>query len=129
MKINRTNLVVFGLSVMLGIIIAVQFKQKVPEMIPVTLKSIETTKNEINALYKEIEELKIMIKDKEEKIEMYESILDGNENLSSVLKEELRKNKTIAGFETIKGPGIMVKMTDNMDENAFGQAFDMDLIH
>ena len=67
MKINRTNLVVFGLSVMLGIIIAVQFKQKVPEMIPVTLKSIETTKNEINALYKEIEELKIMIKDKEEK--------------------------------------------------------------
>ena len=52
---------------MLGIVLAVQFKQKVPEMIPVTLKSIETTKNEINAINKEIEELKIMIKDKEEK--------------------------------------------------------------
>ena len=30
--------------------------------------------------------------------------------LSICLKEELRKNKTIAGFETVKGPGIIVKM-------------------
>lgn len=129
MKINKTNLVVFGLSIILGIILAIQIKQKVPEMIPVTLKSIESTKNEINALNKEIEELKIMIRDKEEKIEMYESIVDGNENIADLLKEELNKIKVVAGYETVKGPGIIVKMTDNMDENAYGQAFDMDLIH
>lgn len=129
MKINKTNLVVFGLSIVLGIVLAIQFKQKVPEMIPVTLKSIEVTKNEINAINKEIDELKIMIRDKEEKIEMYESIIDGNENIADLLKEELNKNKAVAGFETVKGPGIIVKMWDNMDENALGQAFDMDIIH
>lgn len=129
MKINRTDLTVFSVSVILGIILAVQVKQKVPQMIPVTLKSIESTKNEINALNKEIEELKIMIKDKEEKIKTYESIVSGDENIVDLLKEELYKNKAVAGFETVKGPGIIVKMEENMDENAFGQSFDLDLIH
>lgn len=129
MKINRTNLAVLGLSIILGIILAVQIKQKVPQMIPATLKSIENTKNEINALNKEIEELKIMIKDKEEKIETYESIVDGDENIVDLLQEELKKNKAVAGFETVKGPGIIIKMEDNMDENAFGQSLDLDLIH
>lgn len=129
MKINRTNLVVFGLSIALGIILAIQLKLKVPEMIPVTLKSIESTKSEINAINKEIEELKIMIKDKEEKIAVYESIIDGNENIADLLREELEKTKAVAGYKTVKGPGIIVKMTDNMDENAYGQAFDLDLIH
>lgn len=129
MKINRTNLAVFSLSIILGIILAVQIKQKVPQMIPVTLKSIENTKNEINTLNKEIEELKVMIQDKEEKIRIYESIVDGDENIVDLLKDELNKNKAVAGFETVKGPGIIVRMEDNMDENAFGQSLDLDLIH
>jgi len=129
MKINRANLAVFSLSIILGIILAVQIKQKVPQMIPVTLKSIENTKNEINTLNKEIEELKVMIQDKEEKIRIYESIVDGDENIVDLLKDELNKNKAVAGFETVKGPGIIVRMEDNMDENAFGQSLDLDLIH
>lgn len=129
MKVNITNLVILGLSIMIGIVLAVQIKQKVPEIVPATLKSIEATKNEINALNKEIEELKIMIKDKEEKIKMYESIENGDKNIVDLLKEELKKNRTVAGFETVKGPGIIIRMADNMDENAYGQSLDLDLIH
>ena len=35
----------------------------------------------------------------------------------------------VAGFENVKGPGIIVKMEDNMAEEAFGQEYDLDIIH
>lgn len=128
-KVSRTNLVILGLSIILGIIIALQVKHKVPDFTPVTLSSIEATKNEIKAINKETEELNLMIKDKEKKIEMYESIATGDENITDLLREELLNNKLVAGFEDVQGPGIIVKMADNMDENAYGQEFDLDLIH
>lgn len=128
-KIKKSNLVILSVSILLGIVIAIQFKHNIPNFTPVTLSSIKNTENEISTINKEIEELKIMIADKEEQIEMFESIASGDENIMDILSEELEKNKLVAGFKEVQGPGIIVRMEDNMNENAFGQEFDLDLIH
>ena len=67
-RINKPNLVVFVFSMLLGIFIAIQFKQNIPYFAPVTLNSIQATKNDINAVYKEIDELKIMLDKKMNKL-------------------------------------------------------------
>ncbi|HSH36646.1 DUF881 domain-containing protein [Schnuerera sp.] len=128
-RIDKPSLVVFVFSILLGIFLAFQFKQTVPYFAPVTLNSIQTTKNEINTINKEIDELNIMIDNKNEQIKMLESIASGDENIIDILKSELSKNKIVAGFEKVQGPGIIIRMEDNMSEEAFGQEYNLDLIH
>ena len=60
---------------------------------------------------------------------MLESIANGDENIIDILQSELNKHKIIAGFKEVQGPGIIIKMEDNMSEEAFGQEYDLDLIH
>ena len=108
---------------------AFQFKQNMPSIAPVTLRSIQATKYEINTIEKEVEELEIMIASKEEQIKILENITDGDENIIDILKNELEKNKAVAGFEKVKGPGIIIRMEDNMMEGAFGEEYDLDIIH
>ncbi|GFN35974.1 DUF881 domain-containing protein [Tepidimicrobium xylanilyticum] len=128
-KLNKANLIVFAFSILIGIFIAIQLKQNVEYFAPVTLDSIQTMKNEINAINKEIEELNKMLEDKQAQIEMLESIASGDENIIDILKSELEKNKLVAGFKKVQGPGIIIRMEDNMSEDAFGQEHDLDIIH
>lgn len=128
-RINKYSLVIFAFSVLLGIFIAIQFKQSIPSLAPVTLSSIQATRNEINMVNKEIDEFKIMLEDKNEQIKMLESIANGDENIIDILISELDKNKVVAGFEKVQGPGIIIKMEDNLSEEAFGQEYDLDIIH
>jgi len=128
-KITKSNLIILVVFIVFGIVLGIQFKQKASYLTPVTLSSIEATKYELDNVNKEIEELKIMLKDKEEKIELYENIAQDDKNIIDLLDEELQKTRLIAGFMDVKGPGIIVKMEDNMNEDAFGQGYDLDLIH
>ncbi len=128
-KMTKANFIILVVFVVFGIVLGVQIKQKVPYFTPVTLNSIETTKYEIDNINKEIEELKLMLKDKEEKIQLYENIARDDKNIIDLLDKELKKTKLIAGFVDVKGPGIIVKMEDNNSEDAFGQSYDLDLIH
>lgn len=126
---NKPNLAVFAFSVLLGIFIAIQLKQNIPNFAPVTLNSIQATKSEISAINKEIEELEVMIESKNAQIEMLESIASGDENIIDILQAELSKNQLVAGLKKVQGPGIIIKMEDNMSEEAFGQEYDLDIIH
>lgn len=128
-KINKPSLAVLFFSILLGVFMAFQFKQNMPSIAPVTLRSIQATKYEINTIEKEVEELEIMIASKEEQIKILENITDGDENIIDILKNELEKNKAVAGFEKVKGPGIIIRMEDNMMEGAFGEEYDLDIIH
>lgn len=128
-KINKPNIIVSVFSILIGVFIAIQFKQNIPNFVPVTLNSIQATKYEINAINKEIDELNIMIDRKNDQIRMLESIADGDENIIDILQSELNEHMIIAGFGQMQGPGIIVRMEDNPSEEAFGQEFDLDLIH
>ena len=126
---NKPNYTILIFSVVLGIFMAGQFKQNIPSFAPVTLRSIQITKNDINSLEKEIEDLNKMIADKEEQLKLLESITNGDENVLDVLHSELEKNKTVAGFQKVEGSGIVIKMQDNMAEGAFGEENDLNVVH
>jgi len=106
-----------------------QFKLNIPTLTPVTLKSIQMTKNEIIALNNEIEDLNKLLQEKEEQINILEKITSGDENIIDVLNNELKKYKNLAGFLEVEGPGIIIMMQDNMAEGAFGEEFELDIIH
>ena len=128
-KNTKSNLIIFVIFVLFGVILGIQLKNKVPSLAPVTLNSIEMAKNEIDNINKEIEELKKMLKDMENKIQIYENSAKENRDIIDLLNEELNRTKLIAGFVSVKGPGIIVKMADNMSEEAVGQEFNLDIIH
>lgn len=126
---KKSNFIILIFSVLLGIFMAGQFKQNIPILVPVTLKNIQTTKNEINAVNSEIEDLNKMIDDKEEQLAVLESIASGDENIIDILIDELEKNRTVSGFQEVEGSGIVIKMQDNMAEGAFGEEYNLDIVH
>ena len=128
-KIKKPNLIILIFSLLLGIFMAGQLKQNIPILAPVTLRSIQISKNELNSVKKEIEDLKTLSAQKEGQLKILESIASGDENILDILNEELQNNKIAAGFEKVEGPGIVIKMEDNMLETAFGQEYDLDVIH
>jgi len=128
-KNTKSNLIIFVIFVFFGVVLGVQLKNKVPSFAPVTLNSIEMTKYEVDNINKEIEELKKILKETENKVQIYENGAKENKDIIDLLDEELDKTKLIAGFVEVKGPGVIVKMADNMSEEAYGQEYDLDLIH
>ena len=128
-KTKKPNFIILIFSVLLGVFMAGQFKQNIPSFAPVTLRSIQITKNDINIINKEIEDLNKMIEGKEEQLEILESISSGDENIIDILISELEKNKTVSGFQKVEGSGIIIEMQDNMAEGAFGEEYNLDLVH
>jgi uncharacterized protein YlxW (UPF0749 family) len=129
---NRTkkpNVVILVFSLLLGIFMAGQLKQNIPMIAPATLRSIQMSKNEINSVKKETEELRTLTVQRNDQLKILESIASGDENIINILNEELQNNQIAAGFEKVEGPGIIIKMEDNMLETAFGQEYDLDVIH
>ncbi|QQY80542.1 uncharacterized protein YlxW (UPF0749 family) [Keratinibaculum paraultunense] len=128
-NVKKPSIIILIFSIFLGMFMAGQFKQNTPTIAPVTLRSIQTTKDNIDTLNKEIEDLNALLKEKEEQLNVLESIASGDENIIDVLNDELEKYKNLAGFEEVEGPGVIITMQDNMAEGPFGENFNSDVIH
>ena len=111
MKKGNPKMVITLFSVILGVFIATQMKMKVESYAPVTLKSLQVTKNEINNVNNDIAELNKDIRQKEEELEALESISKGDENIINKLAIDLRYNKTSSGYTAVEGPGISIKLS------------------
>ncbi len=129
MKKANSNLTLTIFSFILGIIIATQMKMKVEFYAPATLKSLQTTKNEIHYINKEIAEINKNIKIKEEELLVLENISEGDENIIDLLSADLRYNKTMSGYTSVEGPGIVITMYDNPNEEIMGFDINDDVIH
>src|SRR5690625_3596017 len=96
-KTIKPNLIILIFSLLLGIFMAGQLKQNIPILAPVTLRSIQTSKNEINSVKEEIEDLKSLTFKRNEQLKILESIASGDENIINILNEELKNSKIAAG--------------------------------
>lgn len=124
---NKFTLAIF--SIIIGAFIATQIKANVEDYVPVTIKSIENTKNEIDSLKREIEELSKVVEVKEEEMLVLENIARGDENIIDVLKGDLYNNMITSGYAKLEGPGISIKMYDNPDSEIVGFDINDDIIH
>jgi len=129
MKRNNPKIILTLFSVIVGVLISVQMKLKVESIAPVTLKSIQDTKNQINYVNNEIFELDKLIKQREEELEVLENITKGDQNIVEILNDDLNFNKASSGRTSLEGPGIRITMYDNMDSEIVGFDINDDVIH
>lgn len=129
MKRNKPKIVLTFFSILLGIFIAMQMKMEVQSYAPVTIKSLQITKNEIDSIQKEISELDEIIKNKEEELRILENISKGDDNIINILLEDMKINKVHSGESDLTGPGIVIEMYDNQEKRDWWFDVNNDVIH
>lgn len=129
MKRTNPKVTLTLFSIIIGILISTQMRLRVESIAPVTVKSIQQTKSEINFLSNEIYEMEKLIKQKEEELEILENISYGERNIIDVLKDDLDINMVLSGRTKLEGPGIQITMYDNMSEEIVGLSVNDDVIH
>ncbi|TJX13340.1 DUF881 domain-containing protein [Tissierella creatinini] len=127
---NQNPKIILGLfSIIVGILISTQMKLKVESIAPITLKSLQTTKDEITFLNNEIYEMEKIIEQKEEELQTIMDIHKGEENIVDILQDDLEVNMTSSGRTALEGPGIKITMYDNMSSEIIGLDINDDVIH
>lgn len=129
MKKNNPRIILTVFSILVGVLIATQMKLKVESIAPVTIKSIQDVKTEVNNINNEILELDEIIKQKEQELEILENISKGDQNIVDILHEDLEINVANSGRTSLEGPGIRITMYDNMDSEIVGFDINDDVIH
>ncbi len=129
MKKNNGKIILILFSIILGFFITIQIKMKVEFYAPVTINTLQATKNEIDSIYKEIIELEGIIRDKEEKMMILENISKGDDNIIDILIQDTVINKVHSGETDLIGPGIVIEMYDNQEKREWWFNINNDLIH
>ncbi len=129
MRRHNPRIILTISSIVLGIIISTLMKANVEYYVPVTIKSIQNTQNEINMIKNEIAELNTVIEEKQQELEVLENISRGDEDIIDILAGDLKYNKLISGNTQLEGPGISIKMYDNPESYVVGLSADDDIIH
>lgn len=129
MKKISPKIIISLFSVGLGIFIAMQINMDLETHRPVTIKSLQMTKNEIESIKKELLELEKIERQKQEELIVMESISKGDDNIIDVLNLDLEKNKTYSGATELEGPGIEISMYDNQEKRDWFFDINRDLIH
>ncbi|HEY8361507.1 MAG TPA: DUF881 domain-containing protein [Tissierellaceae bacterium] len=129
MKSQNPKIILTLFSIMIGIFISTQIKMKLETITPVTVRTLQSMKDEINSLNNEIAELNNTLKVKQEQLAILENIAKGDDNIINVLLDDIKHNKILAGKTALEGPGIIIKMYDNPEERPFGYDLNEDVIH
>lgn len=126
---NKGTLIILIISIGLGVLISTMMKSNLETYAPVTLLHLENTEKEIQATIKEVNELEKIVENKQEELKSLMDLLSNEESIVDKLNENLMSNKTISGHLALEGPGIIIKMYDNQDEEIIGQDVNDDVIH
>ena len=128
-KLSRINVIFFVSCLSIGMALSMQAKQHLESYTPVTLKSIQVSKNDIAALNGEIGEMKELVEKKKKELSLVKSVDKGNKSIEELLTEEVSDAKAQSGYTDMEGPGIVIKMRDNQDKEIVGYSVDYDIIH
>ena len=114
MRINKDNLAVMFVTIILGITLAIQFKTVKKTVGNDTLPSqraqelaveLKKSKEEKELALERLDEL-------EAKIEEYESGQAGEDIYTENLLKELEKYKNLSGYSDLEGPGVIIEIED-----------------
>ncbi len=131
MKINTLVL----MSFLLGIIIILQIKSVSSTHGLVSLKSIREIEEQIQVENKEIVNLKLLIKQKQDEYLRYEEELNKSGSIVPVLQEQKIKITDGSGTTNMQGMGIVVEIRDSDREIKDGEnpnniiVHDQDVLH
>lgn len=111
----KINFIVL-MSFLLGIIIVVQLKSVNGAFGFVTVKSISEISDQITVEKNEIENLEILIKQKQNKLDLYNEQVGQNGSITPVLLQEKEKAMLYSQTAAVTGEGIIVRLEDGERE-------------
>lgn len=129
MKITTPKILIIIASIIVGILISTQMKLNLETITPVTIKSIIDSKNELDAIKKEIIHLEETVQAKYKELALLESTLTGEASIVDILEKDVGNNMIQAGYTSLKGPGLEIVMFDNIDLEELSFNFSNDIIH
>lgn len=129
MKDNKfTSILILLICIVIGLGINREFSQIGEMSLYVPLSSVSSMEETKENYESEISNLKEIIDERQQEILKWEQTIE-IEDKEAVLKEDLLKYKAQAGYETLSGPGIRIRIGDKLLEKAISGNIDNDLIH
>lgn len=104
------------MSFLLGIIIVVQLKSVNGAFGFVTVKSISEISDQITVEKNEIENLEILIRQKNDKLDIYNEELEQNGSIEPVLSQEKEKAMLYSQTLPVMGEGVIITLKDGERE-------------
>lgn len=129
MKKDKGKILILVSSIGLGILISTMMKSNLESYAPVTLLSLEVMQEDLKFTNKEVNELKDEFKEKEEELKSIKGLSYSDSTIVDKLNIDLVSSKSISGHIALEGPGIIIKMYDNPEDEIIGQDVNDDVIH
>lgn len=129
---NRINpkIIIMLASILVGVLISNIIHSNSEIYVPATRESIDKTKQEIKALKDETKELDEIILVKSETLKkLRKAENESEEEVSELLVNDLNYRQMNSGYSRLEGPGISIKMYDNVNLDVVGQDVNDDVIH
>src|SRR5665648_1015852 len=127
---NRRNILIFLLCVMLGFGIIIQGKAAHGEMLYVSAKAITDYKTTIDSEKMEIEKTKNLIEESKRELVLYQdSNTDNTDLLVSNIEKEKNLYEMFSGAMDLKGPGVIITIDDGVRPLFEGEDINNILVH
>ncbi|GIM27979.1 hypothetical protein CPJCM30710_06450 [Clostridium polyendosporum] len=117
MKNNESMIFVFIASIIIGVLISLNFNfKRTSNSFQISAQQYQEAYNQRNKLYSEISNLRESNHNMTNKINKYKYSDSKAEKLIEDVNKELNYNKMIAGFSSVKGKGIKMIIRDGSTE-------------
>ncbi|SHI73814.1 Uncharacterized conserved protein YlxW, UPF0749 family [Dethiosulfatibacter aminovorans DSM 17477] len=123
----KKGLAVLILSLTIGLLLGTQIVNESKDFVFININTVAGLSTEVEIINQDIEDIKNIIERSRNELAEYEMLESNGEDISVYLNDEIDKMKAIAGYTNLRGEGIMVKLSDNMEESHGN--INYDLIH
>jgi uncharacterized protein YlxW (UPF0749 family) len=125
--IMKKGIAVLILSLAIGFLLGTQITNESKEFVFININTVAGLSSEVNMINQDIKDIKNIIEKSRNELTEFEMLENNEEDISVYLIDEINKMKSIAGYTNLRGEGIMVKLSDNMDVSLGN--INYDLIH
>ncbi len=125
--VMKKGIAVLVLSLMIGFLLGTQIINESKDFVFININTVSSLASEVNMINQEIEDIKNIIEKSKNKLTEFEMLNNDEDDISVYLNDEIDKMKGIAGYTNLRGQGVMIKLSDNMEESVGN--INYDLIH
>lgn len=129
MKIDKGKILILVSSIGLGILTSTMMKSNLESYVPVTLQSLEVMQEEVKVINNETNQLKEVFEEKQKELQSLIGLSYSDSTIVDKLNIDLISSKSTSGYIALEGPGIIIKMYDNPEDEIVGKDVNDDVIH
>ncbi len=127
MKLKKSILFLF--CILIGLLISIQSRVITGTFHYISPEILKDYDNSIKTERMEIEQLKILISEKQEKLKAYQSYSGESDSILNTMTQELNRMRLISGFLDVQGEGVIILLDDGTRDLYQGENPNDILVH